>query len=254
MSDIPSYLDQRLPSIAAEGLKAVQTTVNKVMSAASGKGRLGSGRIWFLYDEVIEREFRNALNQAARLIAEFAGPTAPHYAGHLEKFASGLGDQIIQWREQRRQAGSAFGDTELLNAHINRVRDILARVRQDIVGDFRFGVIEGKQMASSTVQNVVTIQNVRDSIMQTGHLSGNYLELARQLADILKSAEVEGLPPDEQEEVGDLAGMVKDELAKTAPDQGRLRRGRLGKALGSFGASTASGTISNLLADYLSPG
>jgi hypothetical protein len=259
MNDIATYLDQRLPSIAAEGLRAVHTAINRIMSVASGKGRLGSSAIWFQYDDAIEQEFRNAVNKAARLIAEIAGPDARHYAGHLERFASGLADEIIQWREQRRHAVSRYNETELLNQHIDRVRGILARAGENIVGDFRFGVVEGKQMASGPMQNVVTVQNVSDSIItivQAGHLSGNYQQLGRRLADALKSAEVERLPPEDQEEVVDLAGMVKDELAKASPDQGRLRRGiaRLAMALANFGANTASGTISNLLADYLSSG
>jgi hypothetical protein len=259
MNDIPTYLDQRLPSIAAGGLKAVHTAINRVMSVASGRGRLGSSGIWFQYDDAIEQEFRNAVNEAASLIAKIAGPAAPSYAEHLEKFASGLGDQIIQSREQRRNAGSAYSERELLNAHINRLREVLARARENIVGDFRFGVVEGKQMASGPVQNVVTIQNVSDSIInvvQAGHLSGNYQELGRRLADTLKSPEIEQLPPEEKQEVADLADIVKDELANASPEQGKVRRGLalLGRALGRFGANTASATIGKLIADYLSPG
>jgi hypothetical protein len=228
MNDIPTYLDQRLPSIAAEGLKAVQTAINRVMSVAIGRGGLGSSGIWFQYDDVIEQEFRNAVNKAARLIAEIAGPPAPNYVGHLERLASGLADEIIQWREQRRHAGSRYNETELLNAHINRLREVLARARENIVGDFRFGVVEGKQMASGAVQNVVTIQNVSDSIInvvQAGHLSSNYQKLGRRLADTLKSPEIEQLPPEEKQEVADLADIVKDELANASPEQGKVRRG-----------------------------
>lgn len=118
-----------------------------------------------------------------------AGPAAPQYAGQLEKFGADLCDRIIEWREQRRQASSAFRETHLLDAHIARVRDELGKARANIVGDFRFSVVEGRQMASSPVQQHVSIQNVSDSIInvvQTGHLSGRYQELARQLVDVLK--------------------------------------------------------------------
>ena len=83
-------------------------------------------------------------------------------------------------------------------------------------------------MASNPVQNVVTIQNVSDSIInvvQTGHLTGKYEDIARQLADILKSAEVEHLSTEEKEEVAALAEIVKDEFGKApSPDQGKPRR------------------------------
>lgn len=258
MSDIQTYLDQRLPSIAEEGLKAAQVAVNKIMSVWAGQ--LGNSRIWFLYDEAIQREFEEALNKAAGLVSQMAGSAAPQYAGHLDKLASELANQIIEWREQRRKAASAFGEGGLLEAHISRLRDALGKARANIVGDFRFGVVEGKQMASNPVQNVVTIQNVSDSIInvvQTGHLTGKYEDIARQLADILKSAEVEHLSTEEKEEVAALAEIVKDEFGKApSPDQGKLRRSvtLLGKALGRFGANTASATIANLVADYLTSG
>jgi hypothetical protein len=85
-------------------------------------------------------------------------------------------------------------------------------------------------------------------------LSSSYQELGRRLAETLTSPEVEQLSPADKEEIVDLAGHVKDELAKQSPDQGRMRRGlaRLGKALASFGANTASATTGQLIADYLS--
>jgi hypothetical protein len=143
-----------------------------------------------------------------------------------------------------------------VDAHVERVRKALVTARENIVGDFRFGVVEGKQMASGPVQNVVTIQNVSESIIsivQAGHLTSNYQELGRRLAETLKSDEVERVAPADKEEVSDLAGIVKDKLAKASPDRGRLRRGieRLSKALGGFGASVASGTLSKLIADFL---
>jgi hypothetical protein len=256
LSDIGTHLDQRLPSIAAEAMEAMRTAINQIMSIASGHGALGGSRVWFQYDEPIEREFVNALNKAAGLIQAIAGSAAPQYAGHLEKLASGLIEQILQWREEARGQG-LYNDNEYRNAHIARLRRKLARAQSDIIGDFRFGVVEGKQMASDGVQNVVTIQNVRESIIsvvQTGHLSSSYQELGRRLAETLTSPEVEQLSPADKEEIVDLAGHVKDELAKQSPDQGRMRRGlaRLGKTLGSFGANTASATIGKLIADYFS--
>jgi hypothetical protein len=257
VTDIATYLDQRLPSIAEKGLQTAKIAVTRVMSVASGKGQLGNSRLWFQYDEAIQREFENALNEAAGLIVQIAGPEAPQYAEKLEKFASDLSNQIIEWREQRRKPASAFRETDLLDAHIARVREALGKARASIVGDFRFGVVEGKQMASGSVQNVLTIQNVSDSIInvvQTGHLSGKYNEFARQLADILKSAEVEQLPTDEKEELAALAETVKDELGNLpSPDQGKvLRRANLLlRALGRFGATTASAAIAKLIADYL---
>jgi hypothetical protein len=254
VSDIPNYLNQRLPSIAEERLKAAKIAVTRVTSAAAGQ--LGNSRLWFRYDEAIQREFVDALNEAARLIAAIAGPAASQYAGHLDKLASELGDQIIEWREQGRKSASVFGQ-EGLAAHIVRLRDALGKARASIVGDFRFGVVEGKQMASTPVQNAVTIQNVSDSIInvvQTGHLSGKYEEFARQLAGILRSAEVEHLATDEKEEVAGLAEAVTDELDKVpSPDQGKLARraNLLFRALGRFGANTASATLGKLIADYL---
>jgi hypothetical protein len=115
-------------------------------------------------------------------------------------------------------------------------------------------------MASNPVQNAVTIQNVRDSIItvvQTGHLSGKYKDVAQQLADVLKSAEVEQLSTEAKEEVAALADIVKDELGKVpSPDQGKVQRclTLLAKALGRFGANTASATIANLIANYLTSG
>jgi hypothetical protein len=258
VSDIPTYLDQRLPSIAEEGLKAAKIAVNRIMSVASGHGRLGSGSIWFQYDEAIEREFVHALNKAAELIGAIAGPAAPQYAGHLEKLASALIEQIVQWRDETRGKGRYSDDG--LNAHIDRVRSALTRARDNVVGDLGFGVVEGKQMASNPVQNAATIQNVRDSIItvvQTGHLSGKYKDVAQQLADVLKSTEVEQLSTEAKEEVAVLADTVKDELGKVpSPDQGKVQ-GRLtllAKALGRFGANTASATIANLIANYLTSG
>jgi hypothetical protein len=255
VSDIQAYLDQRLASIAEEGLKAAQVAVNRIMSEWAGQ--LGNSRIWLVYDREIQREFEKALNKAAGLVSQIAGSAAPQYAEHLDKLASELADQIIVWREQRRNAASAFNEGGLLEAHILRLREALGKARANIVGDFRFGVVEGKQMASSPLQNVVTIQNVSDSIInivQTGHLSGKYQEFARQLADILKSAEVEQLPSDEKEEVAVLADTVKDELGKVpSPDGGKVLRRvtLLGKALGRFGANTASAIIAQLVANYL---
>lgn len=259
MSDIPTYLDERLCLIAEQRLKAARIAITRVKSDAAGKGQLGNSRLWLRYDEAIEREFKDALNEAAALITQIAGPAAPHYVGNLEKLASDLCDQLIEWREQGRHSASAFGETESLNAHVARVREALGKARQAIVGDFRFGVVEGKQMASGTVQNTVTIQNVSDSIItivQTGHLSGNYKEFARQLADVLKLAEVEQLPAEAKEEVAVLAETVKDELGNPLPDQGKVLRRvtQLGKALGRFGANTASAIIAKLIADYLTFG
>jgi hypothetical protein len=143
VNDIASHLDQRLHSIAEEGLKAAKIAVAKVMSANATQ--LANSRIWFLYDEAIEREFVNALNRAAHLIWQIAGSAAPRYADKLEKLGIDLCHQIIESREQRRQSVSAFGETDLLNKHIARVRDALGKAQQAIVGDFRFGVVEGKQ-------------------------------------------------------------------------------------------------------------
>lgn len=50
---------------------------------------------------------------------------------------------------------------------------------------------------------------------------------------------------------------MKDELGKVpSPDQGKVLRRvtLLGKALGRFGANTASATIGKLIADYLTSG
>jgi hypothetical protein len=259
VSDIPTYLDQRLPSIAEEALKAAKIAVNQIRSVAAGNNQLGNSRLWLQYDPPIQREFENALNTAARLISEIAGSAASEYAGHLEKLASGLIEQIIQWREEGRGKGR-YNDNNGLNAHIDRVRVALTRAKDNIIGDFRFGVVEGRQMASNPVQNVLTIQNVRDSIInvvQTGHLSGKYEDVARQLADILKSAEVEHLPTEAKEEVAALADIVKDELSKApSPNQGKVLRGitLLGNALRRLGANTASATIAKLIADYLTSG
>jgi transcription antitermination factor NusA-like protein len=258
VSDVQTYLDQRLLSIAEEALKAAKVGVNKIMSAHAGQ--LGNSRVWFLYDEAIQREFENALNKAAGLVSQIAGSAAPQHAGHLDKLASELVDQIIEWREQGRKAASAFRQEDLVVAHIARLREALGKARANIVGDFRFGIVEGKQMASNPVQNVVTIQNVRDSIInvvQTGHLSGKYEDVARQLADILKSAEVEQLPTEAKDEVAALADIVKDELSKApSPDQGKVLRGikLLGNALGRLGANTAAATIAKLIADYFTSG
>ena len=43
--------------------------------------------------------------------------------------------------------------------------------------------------------------------------------MGRRIAKTLKSDEVERLAPSDKEEVSDLAGMVKDELAKASPDR-----------------------------------
>jgi hypothetical protein len=258
VSDVQTYLDQRLPSIAEEALKAAKVGINKIMSAHAGQ--LGNSRVWLLYDEAIQREYENALNKAAGLVSQIAGSAAPQHAGHLDKLAFELADQIIEWREQGRKAASAFRQEDLVVTHIARLREALGKARANIVGDFRFGVVEGKQMASNPVQNVVTIQNVRDSIInvvQTGHLSGKYEDVARQLADILKSAEVEQLPTEAKDEVAALADIVKDELSKApSPDQGKVLRGikLLGNALGRLGANTAAATIAKLIADYFTSG
>jgi hypothetical protein len=151
VNDIASYLDQRLHSIAEEGLIAAKIAVNKVMSANADQ--LANSRIWFLYDKAVEQEFVNALNKAAGLIWASAGSAAPRYADKLEKLGSDLCHQIIESREQRRQSYSAFGEAGLLNQHVARVREALGKAQQAIVADFRFGVVEGKQMASSRVQN-----------------------------------------------------------------------------------------------------
>ena len=258
MNDIASYLDQRLHSIAEEGLKAAKVAVNKIKSEFAGQ--LGNSRIWFLYDEAILREFENALNKAAGLVSQIAGSAASQYAGHLDKLAADLADQILEWREEGREAASAFAEGGHLEAHITRLRNGLGKARANIVGDFGFGVVEGKQMASSPVQNTVTIQNVSDSIInivQTGHLTSKYKDIAQQVADVLKSTEVERLPTEAKVEVAALADIVKDELGKVpSPDQGKVLRGikLLGNALGRFGANTASATIGKLIADYLTSG
>jgi hypothetical protein len=145
VNDIEIYLDQRLHSIAEEGLIAAKIAVSKV--TAENASQLANSRIWFLYDKAIKQEFVNALNKAAGLIWESAGSAAPRYADKLEKLGSDLCRQIILWREKRRQSHSAYGEAELLNQHIARVRDDLAKAQQTIVADFDFGVVDGKQMA-----------------------------------------------------------------------------------------------------------
>ena len=45
MSDISSYLDQRLPSIAEEGLKAAKKAVLRITSIAAGNNQLGQTRM-----------------------------------------------------------------------------------------------------------------------------------------------------------------------------------------------------------------
>jgi hypothetical protein len=258
VNDIATHLNQRLALIAEEGLKAAKIAVTQIKSANASQ--LGNSRIWFLYDKAISQEFSDALNKAAGLIAAIAGTEARQYAGHLEKFALDLGNQIIEWREQRRKSASAFGETASLKEHIDRVREALGKARASIVGDFRFGVVEEKPVASNPVQQAITIQNVSDSIItvvQTGHLSGTYQEFGRQLAEVLNSPEVERLPTDEKEEVAVLAEAVKDELDKApSPDQGKLARraSLLFKALGRFGANTASATLGKLIVDYLNSG
>jgi hypothetical protein len=114
------------------------------VSAAASNNQLWGSRVWLQYDEPIEREFVSALNKAANLIGAIAGPAASQYAGHLEKLASGLIEQILQWREEGRGQG-VFHDSEYRNAHIERVRGALVRARDNIIGDFRFGVVEGKK-------------------------------------------------------------------------------------------------------------
>ena len=256
MTEMIEHLERRLATFRAQGLLSAQEAVNRIMSEASGKGALGGSRVWLLYDKAIENAYVKSLHSAAQLVIEIAGTGAPQFAGRLEGLASQLTRDILAWREERRRGSSAYNDTAYLDAHLQRVRAALGEAQQNVIGDFRFGVVGGKQMVRGAVQNAVTIQNVSDSIInvvQTGNLSGNYQELGLKLAEALKSPEVDRLSAPEKEEVSDLAGHVKDELANLSPEPARLRRAitRLSKALGSFGASTASGTLSKLIADYL---
>jgi hypothetical protein len=161
MNDIPTHLDQRLALIAKERLKAAKIAVSRIKATAADQ--LGNSRIWFQYDGAIEREFVNALNEAARLVVAIAGTAAPQYEGKLEKFASDLGDEIIQWRERGRKSASAYGETHLLDMHIARMRDDLGKAQTKIVGDFRFGVVGGEQVVSRPVQTVPE----RDTIAET---------------------------------------------------------------------------------------
>jgi hypothetical protein len=87
VNDIASHLDQRLHSIAEEGLKAAKIAVAKVMSANATQ--LANSRIWFLYDEAIEREFVNALNRAAVAVAEIGG--------------SSVTERVTEWGSAKRR-------------------------------------------------------------------------------------------------------------------------------------------------------
>jgi hypothetical protein len=81
VTDISAYLDQRLLSIAEEGLKGAKVAVTKITSMAAGNNQLGNSRLWFRYDEAIQREYENALNKAAGLVSEIVGSAAQQYAG-----------------------------------------------------------------------------------------------------------------------------------------------------------------------------
>jgi len=48
-------LDQRLPSIAEEALKTSKIAIARITSVAAGNNQLGNSRLWFRYDEAIQK-------------------------------------------------------------------------------------------------------------------------------------------------------------------------------------------------------
>jgi hypothetical protein len=257
MDDHRSHIQTRLKALHDEALNAIGKAILGIKSEFIGRGSFGGSRMWLKIEEAVSEDYSRQLRRAAQFVKAIAGDRAGEHVDLLDQHAETLAQTLVRGRRAEvARVGRAPSGRPEVTAHAERVSEALHLIRSNVIGDFRFGVIEGVPMAAQPgVQNIVTVQDVSNSIVnvaQSGHVAGNYRDIGLRLGEILKSDEIQQLPDDARAEVVDLAGHIRDELTNPAPDEGRLKRGlrRIGKALEDFGVKASAGAVGELLAKH----
>lgn len=225
---------------------------------ASAHGRYGSVAMYMRDEAAIEAAYAGALEEGVRLLSALAAPTRPEHWEPVRRMAVGLANEIVEHRRIHQVGSLSLGRDSRLDDHLERLRGTLSRQAASVLGDAKFGIVGGERMVQSgPVHNAVTIQDVSNSIItviQSGHVGDRYRELGTKVAGVLNAPELQaGLTDEQRDEISDLAGHVRDELAKANPEESRVKRAidRVGRALGAFGKATAQAALGKIAADFL---
>jgi hypothetical protein len=148
-ADPEAHLRIRLDDIRADAMKAIGQSTNKIMGEASRAGALSGSRVVLNIDQAIEDQFRLHLASAAKLILQITQGWAQEHSHLLIAMAASLKQDILVDVERKQQARSAFDPNVNSDGRSQRLASVLDQRLDRILGDFKFGVVEGEKLPVS---------------------------------------------------------------------------------------------------------
>ena len=245
-------LDNRLPGV----YEAITRQIKAIQNKHAASGRLQSGATLIAFEGIVTDLLKSTLADAAKFTFELTGGHEPESTAYLKNFATRV-QQILM--AEISEKADRLGLGKVTVDHLEKVRGKLDRFREQAMDDFEHGMQGSERLMKDPLVSVINNQtNSPGATQQVGignnfsHtvFSQNHNELVTAIDRALKSHEFNQLQPAEKEAYSDIALVVKEEVAKSQPDVGKLKRWGtrlvdLGKDLGM---KVATAEIVHLLA------
>jgi hypothetical protein len=207
------------------------------MAQAAQRGALQSGNMLLAVKQAYDRAASETADKMVRLAFDLTGSTAEPVCAAVERSLMTLRDTLSNHLAQffRVQGGWAPQmTTDILG---NDFLSSMDKRINAIVDDLRHGIARGARLTKDPLVNVISkITNSPGAVLQSGvgnvqHARATVTsgDVRSALAQFLKSKEVQGLAPEDKQNVADVADVLGTELNKQEPDAGKI--GRWGKRL-----------------------
>ncbi|MBB4368277.1 hypothetical protein GGD63_001056 [Bradyrhizobium sp. cir1] len=251
-----SYLRRNLEDRREDARQAFGKEVMRVEGEATLAGALHGSRTFILNMQagkgVLDQQVRSAIQFAFNLSGEPSAEVVDLVAGFGKAVLDDIAGAI---RKKAELHDRAFGGGYM--AIVDRQQPDLERKLAGLIDGFRHGMMGDERLKREPVVSITNNQtNSPGAVLQVGSnfnmsaFNQHHQSLVQEIERTLASPEFGALTAEQQDELRDIADVVKAEAGKATPDEGKLKRwGRkLVDFSGDVGLKVASGSIAGLLA------
>jgi hypothetical protein len=226
-----AYLGSNLNERTRKATHDFAVEMAQIASRMAGNGTLNSSMTFVQYWQaglrVLEREANDACKFVYSLTEQHTGEPYNQVEYCVHRMVENMMDAIGQKAVQAGALGGAYGDI------VNRMRGEMTAKRDNLLADFKNGMMGTERLRKDPVLNVINNQTnspgavqqvgIGDNFSQTAFVQ-NHQELVSAIERALASNEFAELEQSQRDAFSDIAVVVKEEASKPHPDVGRLKR------------------------------
>lgn len=251
------YLGRSLNQRSYTAAEAFGREKAAIMAKAAAGGTLGSGRTLILFEQQALAIFTEKANEAAQFVFNLTETTDGEVANQLEYCLSRMVDMITGHLVEGSGRLGLPGNRGASQS--TKTREKLDERKVQLMDDYRHGMMGNGRLKKDPFVNVINTQTNSPGATQQVGIGNNFSqsvfnqthnELVTAIDRALSSQEFTQLQPAQKEAYSDTALVVKEEVAKSQPDAGKLKRwgGRLVDLGKDLGMKVATAEIVQLLA------